>query len=81
MTNTTEEVTDEMIQRGAEIAEEIFDDVFEREEDNYEPGTVIFSLFVNSIHVLHAMGWTTQELVNEVFNHADCETSAGEIIQ
>jgi uncharacterized protein YozE (UPF0346 family) len=77
------EASDAAIQRGIEVAEEIFDDVFEKEEPNYDPLSVVFSLFVNSIHVLHDCGWTTQELVNEIFNHTHIpeQSSDGETLQ
>ena len=80
------DVTDAMIQRGISEADKIFDTIFEEEanaipEDNYESGAIIFSLFVNAIHVLNDFGWTTQDLVNEVFNHTNNDTHSGETIQ
>lgn len=80
------EVSDAAIQRGIEIADEMFDNIFEKEtestpEDNYDAVSVIFSLFVNSIHVLHEVGWTTQDLVNEIFNHTNDESHNGETLQ
>ena len=52
-------------------AEEILDAVWSNNDSNYDHGAVIFSLFVDCIHYLTLMGWSEQELVNEVFNHSE----------
>lgn len=65
------ELTDDIINHSTDIANLIIEGIFTREEPNYDPATTMFSLFIGCIHHLHWMGWSTQELVNEVFNHAE----------
>ena len=67
------DLSDETIEHSSNIASLIMEGIFKREEDNYDPGAAIFSLFINCIHHLNWMGWSTQELVNEIFNHAECD--------
>lgn len=74
------EVTEDEINQAIEKASDIIDQIFEDEDsEDYDPGLVVFSLFCHATHVLHDMGWTTQDLVNEVFNHS--EHHHGETLQ
>ena len=52
-------------------ADRICDEVWSTEQDNYDHGAVIFSLFINSIHYLTLLGWTERELINEIFEHSE----------
>ena len=70
--NTPVDLSDEIVERSVQIADEIIDGLFENSDSDFDPIAVMFNLFIASIHYLHQAGWTTQELVNEVFNHADC---------
>lgn len=69
---TEQELSQEEVDQAIDKASSILDQVFEDDDDEgYDPALVVFSLFCHSVHMLHDMGWTTQDLVNEVFNHSE----------
>lgn len=70
-TNDDVELSDEIIDRSTTVAVEIVNNIFDKENPDYDPSAVMFSLFVGALQHLHYAGWTTQELVNEVFNHTE----------
>jgi hypothetical protein len=37
---------------------------------NFDFSATLFTLFVYCIHILRTSGWTTEELINEVIEHA-----------
>jgi hypothetical protein len=52
-------------------ADKVMDQLYEREgELDYDFVAVVFSLFINSIHVLSDHGWSTEELIKEVVYHS-----------
>jgi len=85
MTTITEttEVSDETIDIGFERANEIFDEIFDdADEQPHDPLAVVFGLFCNAIHCLNDCGWSTRDLVNEIFNHtSDTDEHHGETLQ
>lgn len=79
-----DQLSDEVIENSLILANEILEDAFERididqEDDEYDPVFVIYSLTTSFIEILHNCGWSTQELVNEVFNHT--QEHIGETLQ
>lgn len=57
-----------------EVADKIMDDLLEREgEIDFDYTAVVFSLFINSIHILKNSGWSTEELIGEVVEHSEID--------
>lgn len=57
-----------------EVADKIMDDLLEREgEIDFDYTAVVFSLFINSIHILRNNGWSTEELIGEVVEHSEID--------
>jgi hypothetical protein len=67
------DLTDSDIEQAGIYADSVFDSVVEDcEELELDLGTVMFNLFLTSIHVLTSIGWTNSELKNEVESHSEC---------
>lgn len=79
----TNEISQEDIDLGFERANELVDEIFDKSEElGYDPVSVMFGLFCHAIHCLNDCGWTTRELVNEIFNHtSDTDEHNGETLQ
>ena len=58
-----------------EEADAALDDLFGKEGKvpNFDFTASVFTLFVNSIHILTQSGWTTEDLLNEVMNHSEAD--------
>jgi len=84
ITTTNHDVSNqEEIDLGFERANELVDEIFDQSEEmGYDPVAVIFGLFCHAIHCLNDCGWSTRDLVNEVFNHtSDTDEHHGETLQ
>ena len=58
----------------ADIADDIMNDLYKREgEIDFDYTAVVFSLFINSIHILRNSGWSTDELIKEVVDHSEID--------
>lgn len=55
------------------VADDMLSDMasLDGELDNFDFVAAVFSLFVNSIHILLDHGWTPQNLLQEVTDHSD----------
>jgi hypothetical protein len=51
----------------------------EDEVEDFDFVTAVFSLFVNSIHILADAGWTEQDLIKEVQAHAHEHVPANQL--
>lgn len=40
---------------------------------NFDFAAAIFSTFVETVHILTASGWTTEDLICEVVNHSEAD--------
>lgn len=57
-----------------DVADKVLEDLLEREgEIDFDYTAVVFSLFINSIHILRNSGWTTDELLREVVDHSEID--------
>lgn len=56
----------------ADYADAAIAELWENEEvvENFDFTATIFNLFVSSIHILANSGWTVDNLIEEVHNHA-----------
>lgn len=63
------------IDRSNQRARELLDALYAREgqEVDFDFTAAVFSLYVDSIHILSNSGWTTEELVNEVLTHSQAD--------
>lgn len=54
-------------------AEKVLEGLYNKEDTEleFDYTATVFSLFVHSIHILTASGWTTEELINEVLDHSE----------
>jgi len=54
-------------------AELVLDELLAKEGEvyHYDFIATVFSLFINSIHILQAAGWEPEELIQEIYNHSD----------
>jgi hypothetical protein len=63
--------SDEDIKREMEFADELtsklFDDI---KEAGMDPADVMFSIWINLIHILAEAGWTPEELIRDIHYHA-----------
>lgn len=51
-------------------ADKVMEILYEREgEIDYDYTAVVFSLFINSIHILSHSGWSKKELIQEIHEH------------
>ncbi len=74
-------VSQEDIDGAILYADKITEQIVEDQED-HDPVLVMFALFCNAIHILNQHGWSTRELVNEVFDHThDTDEYHGETLQ
>jgi len=69
--NLCNTVADDMLTDMAELDGEL---------ENFDFVSAVFSLFVNSVHILLDHGWKPEELKQEVSDHADQHVHAGEVI-
>ena len=60
------------INRSTEHATKMLEQLYELEgkEIDFDFTAAVFSLFVDSIHILSESGWTTEELIQEVITHS-----------
>ena len=60
------------INRSTAKANELLEQLYELEgqELDFDFTAAVFSLFVDSIHILSESGWTTEELIQEVITHS-----------
>lgn len=65
-----------------EIADGMLEDLadLQGEVTHFDFGVASFGLFVNCVHILLDQGWTMEELVKEVTDHALCHATQGEPI-
>ena len=56
-----------------EEADAVITDLYEKDGnlENFDFTATIFSLFVNSIHILNNSGWSTEDLVEEIYTHTE----------
>ena len=61
------------INKSTARADELLEQLYELEgkEIDFDYTSAVFSLFVDSIHILSQSGWTTQELIQEVVTHTE----------
>lgn len=64
------------------VADDMLSDMWELEGEleNFDFVAAVFSLFVNSVHILLDHGWNTQDLLKAVQEHADSHVSDQEVI-
>ena len=55
--------------RADELLEQLWQ--LEGKEIDFDYTAAVFSLFVDSIHILSQSGWTTEELIQEVVTHTE----------
>lgn len=53
----------------------------QNEVEMFDFATAVFCLFVESVHILTAAGWTEQALVNEIFDHSEQYAEKVEIFE
>ena len=60
------------INRSTAKANELLEQLWQLEgkEIDFDYTAAVFSLFVDSIHILSESGWTTEELIQEVVTHS-----------
>jgi hypothetical protein len=74
MCNLCDDPTQEDIDESMEFADTLADEISTSiAEADVEPSGVWFSLFILSIHILAAWGWTEEDLVQEVRTHVRLE--------
>jgi len=59
----------------AEIAENTLEKLYEKEgvELDFDYTATVFSLFVQSVHILTLSGWSTEDLIEEVLDHSEAD--------
>lgn len=55
----------------AEVAHDVLSSMqaLEESEEEFDFVTAVFSLFIHSINILHANGWSDAELIKEIEDH------------
>ena len=58
-----------------DAAEEAIGQLWDKENKalKFDFSAAVFSLFVKSIGILTRSGWTTEDLVNEIYNHSEAD--------
>ena len=56
-------------------AEKAIDDLWNQQDTvmNFDFSAAMFSLFVETVHILTAAGWSTEELISEVITHSEAD--------
>lgn len=64
------------------VADDMLSDMFELDGalENFDFAAAVFSVFVNSIHILLDHGWSAEDLLQEVKDHAAQHVPASEVI-
>lgn len=52
------------------IVEHILDES-ESEENDFDVMIVIYTLFLNTVSLLHSNGWSVRDLVDDIFEHTE----------
>lgn len=76
---TERDEMDEMVEASGNFATALVEDLEEELPEELDFGMVMFSLFVDAIHVLVQYGWTKEDLINQVHVHEAIETTEGMI--
>lgn len=55
-----------------QVTDDVFDDLLDKQGQmlGYDYSATVFTVFVRSIHELMLSGWSVQELLREVVDHA-----------
>ena len=63
------------INKSSEKATELLEELhaLEGKELDFDYTAAVFSLFVDSIHILTQSGWTTEDLLREVVDHSEAD--------
>lgn len=64
------------------VADDMLTDMWELdgELENFDFVAAVFSVFVNSIHILLDHGWTSQDLLREVTDHSQSHMGENDVM-
>ena len=68
-------IEDNLIEYGIDYADMVFTKLLEDhpilDDNDHRSDAIMLSMMTNCIQRLHLRGWSTKELVNEVFDHCE----------
>ena len=61
-------------------AEEVMNQLWEKEGRvlSFDFTASVFSLFTDAIHILTNSGWSTRDLIQEIYTHSEADDNIGE---
>lgn len=76
--NEIENDDDRMIEVSNKVADEVVVALYEKEgkPKDFDFATAMFSIFIDAIRVLTNVGWTTENLIEEVRTHSEADDHA-----